>query len=330
MKARFLVIVLGALATVGCSQDWQRFSERVDYLSGPRVDFTDAEYDEYVARQTQVLTQLAEAAQLDGLPPSDDRRWGRVVAAGINRVDIECERYMDSLFWFDRGRRVAQDQLTITGAATAGILGTVGSGAADIAITAIAFGLLSDTLTNTAGGLLYELNPRTVRNLVEEEQVIYRNAVYETEYTTRPGAVQAIQGYLTICLPAHIEARVDTAISGESFETVGDTGPNARPNIVSATRRFVLPREQATQDFEDLRREVVALVEATRNEALLLDLARNPPGVVADSNALETARLINTNWDSNAERARDMLLHVLNLEPGLTVGALEEWAGRLR
>ena len=60
-------------------------------------------------------------------------------------------------------RRTINQQLGMTGAATAGILGVTGVAGVAIAITAIAFGLVQGTVDNVTTGMLYSLAPNRCR-----------------------------------------------------------------------------------------------------------------------------------------------------------------------
>jgi hypothetical protein len=66
-----------------------------------------------------------------------------------------------------------------------------------------------------------------VKQLVERQQEAYLKAVAK-EYTSRPHAMQAIQGYATLCLPSTIENEVNRAIAATEYDPVAWENPSAR------------------------------------------------------------------------------------------------------
>ena len=80
-----------------------------------------------------------------------------------------------------------------------------------VMISGIAFGLASSTVDNLSSNLLYELDPSSVRALVQTMQAKYRQAL-GVGYLTRPAAATAIRRYATLCLPASIEAEVNLSV----------------------------------------------------------------------------------------------------------------------
>ena len=148
----------------------------------------------------------------------------------------------------------------MVGSATAGILGIVGAASSAIAITAVAFGLATATIDNVTGGLLYELKPSAVRDLVERTRFAYEENLKPDNWQDRPSSFRTIRGYVALCLPAVIEANATSAIraarpqanrtGGElrgGVPRIGMEAPQATPGAAPAlgTRDPVTPTPQA-------------------------------------------------------------------------------------
>ena len=160
--------------------------------------------------------------------------YSQVVAAGINYVDVRCDRFMDALFWFNRMRETASRQIQYVGAASAAALTILKASEELIGLAPLGIGLLDQTTNNVGRGLLYDLPPHTVRVLVEKQQQAYLQAVAK-EYTSRPHAMQTIQGYAALCLPATIEAEVNRAVAATEYKPVPWENPLERSQWVPSS-----------------------------------------------------------------------------------------------
>jgi hypothetical protein len=153
--------------------------------------------------------------------------YSEVVAAGIHYADVRCERYMDALVHFNRIRETSSRQVNFAGAASAAALTILKASTELIGLAPLGFGLVDQTINNVGRGLLYDLPPHVVKQLVERQQEAYLKAVAK-EYTSRPHAMQAIQGYATLCLPSTIENEVNRAIAATEYDPVAWENPTAR------------------------------------------------------------------------------------------------------
>jgi hypothetical protein len=158
-----------------------------------------------------------------------NNEWDLVVQGGMNYIDSECEQYIDSMFWWNRVRVTTRDQIALIGSSTAGILGITGVASAPIAITALGFGLATSSVDNIANSVLFKLDPSSVRIMLEKSRKIYRDEVLKAPYTTRYGAVQAIRGYLSLCLPATLEGQVNAAVSNTNFTAAANGRDQGKP-----------------------------------------------------------------------------------------------------
>jgi len=156
----------------------------------------------------------------------DHPSYSEVVAAGIHYVDVRCDRYMDALFYFNRIRETASREVQFAGAASAAALTILKASTELIGLAPLGIGFVDQTINNVGRGLLYDLPPHIVRQLVEKQQQAYLKAVAK-EYTSRPHAMQTIQGYAALCLPATIETEVNRAIAAAEYKPVPWVNPAA-------------------------------------------------------------------------------------------------------
>ena len=181
---------------------------------GPGVELSAEEVAQFTERQTRVLTELKKAAD-------SETDWDLIIAAGMDYADRQCEDYLHALFRLNRDRRTAVAQVGLFGAATAGLMAAAQTAAKTVAATAVVFGLTSASIDNLSSNLLFDLDPSSVRTLVNALHEKYRQALGRG-YKDRPAAMRAIRQYATICVPANIEAEVNLAVK------------KAQPNVTQA------------------------------------------------------------------------------------------------
>ena len=254
MLFSFRVIAPISLALVlsGCSEEFIRYS----YLSGPGADFRQERVLEFAQSEDEIVAQFASIAGVNynSINGHTNDQWKEVARAGINFADVECARYIDSIYWFNRFRVTSTNQVALVGAATAGILGVAGAAADTLTMTALSFGLAGASIDNITNSVLYQLEPSAVHTLLEESQETYLEGFNRTTYDTRQGAMAAIRGYLSLCLPASLETRVNDAVSNANLE--GMRGSNEDPPANSVPIVRVVPGElsmEATAIFRSVR-----------------------------------------------------------------------------
>jgi hypothetical protein len=92
------------------------------------------------------------------------------------------------------------------------------------------------------GSVLFQVEPSALRNIVNQGRQVYLDGLAQrtnnfTAIDTRPDMMIGLQGYLTQCSPAAIEANINNAANGSPFAI---TNPNLRPgtptsNIATGT-----------------------------------------------------------------------------------------------
>ena len=209
-------------------------------------DLDAADVKAFATNNNNILSDFASMAGVK--EPGASGEWRPVVDAGINYVDTRCDRFMDSLFWLNRARETTSRQIQYTGAAVSAALAVVEASKRAIGLTPLGFSLFDQSVNNVSAGLLYNLNPSTVRILVEKRQEAYLKSMTPS-YTSKPVALRVVQGYASLCLPPAIEAEVERAIGAKEYtaNTIyaaappqpGDVDPNpfAFPDVVNVERK---------------------------------------------------------------------------------------------
>ncbi|CAN5837377.1 hypothetical protein BH11PSE3_BH11PSE3_04650 [soil metagenome] len=177
------------------------------------------------AAQSLLVNDLIIKAGLTQTPAPGDTNWSVVAEAGIYEIGRQCDQYLDLLFRFNRNQRAVRTGLTATGAATATILGLAGIAAPPIAITAAAFGLSASLYDAGVNSVLFTIEPSALRNIVLKGRKSYLDNIDLAKVNSRPRMMIALQGYLSQCSPAAIEANVNQAASGA--ESVASASPAA-------------------------------------------------------------------------------------------------------
>ena len=169
----------------------------------------------FVAGQDAILAEFATLAGVSMPGPTGE--WRPIIDAGIHYADVRCDRFMDSLFWFNRVRETTSRQIQYTGAAVSAALAVVQASVNAVGLTPLGFAFLDQTVNNFGAGLLFNLNPSNVRTIVERKQEAYLRGL-SASYTSRAIALQVIQNYAAICLPPSIETEVELAISTQEYK----------------------------------------------------------------------------------------------------------------
>jgi hypothetical protein len=243
--------------------------------------------------ETKVLLAFNQRAGLgDTLPANASEDWQLVVRAGLNAIDEQCEKYIDAIFWADRDLRTAGNQINLTGATTATLLGVFGAPAAAIAATAAAFGFSTQGITNFSSGLLYEVEPSGIRKVVERSQAVYRQGVEErmTVYNSRPAAVAAIQGYLSLCLPASIETQINEAVAASDFQLVQPVDKDAIQSPVPQLKRIATEEIVPAATVEAVRRDLERIITERVTPTPQIPEPDRPKGCLADECSLSKSQ----------------------------------------
>jgi hypothetical protein len=248
-KSAISILLISAFTTSGCSTLGRASIEKVAAYGDNRPDIGTENVALYVEQQNKTIDSLSRLISGDGnwKPVEKDNKqdWTPLVQAGIQYVDVRCERYLDALFWVNRAREATSRQINYTGASVGAGLALLEASKQLIGLTPLAFTLADQTVNNIGKGLLFDLEPTTVKILVKKEQVAFKESISTITYSTRIAAIQAIQAYVNICLPTSIETQANEAIGRADFKKV-DILVNKLPDKVTVDGSDSSPAAVAT------------------------------------------------------------------------------------
>ncbi len=240
------------LLLCGCNGEFTKYGN----LRGldPQLNSTDiALYTQQESAAIQSLATLAFPAD-HTVPATGSPDWYFVVLAGADYIDQKCDSYINALFWFNRWKNSAKSTVALTGAATATAMGLFKSSTEALSLTATAFGLATGLIDVGSNDVLYSIDPTALRLILQKAQAAYRDglATSRAEYNNQASAVQAIQGYLGLCLPAGLDALVNNSVATSTVQLAHGTAGNPVPQITvnggtppspppRTTKTFVIP-----------------------------------------------------------------------------------------
>lgn len=155
---------------------------------------------------------------------SVEEKWLSVVAAALNDIDERCDTYLHALDQARRDRTAFRRKLLSVSSATNIIVSqTQSNGAKALAIVEEAFGFVTGTMNNYYSRLILETDKSSVETLVRKLRNAYRA---KFDLVTRgmiygfPGSFYVVKGYLRLCLPATIEAEINSTIDSTQYDNV--------------------------------------------------------------------------------------------------------------
>ena len=238
--------LFGAAVMVMAMSGCATLKNSMQLEAGPGLQFDEKELALHRASQDKVLDELVLLTVAPRVE-SPAFVWDNIIAAGMDYADGKCEAYMHALFRLNRDRRTTTAQIGLLGTAGAGIMAAAKSAAKEVAIVAIAFGLASSTVDNLSSNLLYELDPSSVRAMVQTLQIKYRKEL-GVGYLSRPAAATAIRRYAVLCLPASIESEVNLSVKKARPDAVKSEPEKGQPPTV--TNAITVTSDQTFQ-FDD-------------------------------------------------------------------------------
>jgi len=272
--------------------------------------------------QEMMVTSLIRKADLSREAlAADPSKWRVVADAGLFEVDVQCDRYLAALFTFNRDQRAGRQVLTAAGAGTAAIMGLTGAAGAAIAITAAAFGMATSVFDAGAGSVLFTVSPVAVRAVANRGRQAFLEGIKWEQVNSRPRMMMVVQGYLSQCTPAAIEANIDNAATGapsvSNLGTALQAAALASPasSVVQDPVVFTASPATGPRGVPAVIPEPQRARNTTVAEALFLR---------TNSEAADLQRALGTNPDGNIGQAG-------LADPGPTRKAISEYhAGLLR
>lgn len=207
--------LLGALAVAGCGLAQNQVDPRAVGIRGVPATLAQTTIVTNANAQESLVNVLIQKAYIGDAPlGADDTRWKNVAQAGIVEVDMLCDQYISALYNFNRDQQAARQGLTAAGATTAAILGLTGAAGVTIALVAASFGLAASLFDAGVNSVLFSVSPDAVRSIAQRGRQAYLAGIVWKDVTNRPLMMAVVQGYLTQCSPAAIEANINNAATG--------------------------------------------------------------------------------------------------------------------
>jgi hypothetical protein len=238
LSARIWLVGCFALLLSACSLIRDQADPTLVSIRGVPPTLEQLNVDATVYSQNQLVNDLMVAA---GLPPGTllkpyDDYWSLIMRAGVYEIGRQCDQYLDVLFRFNREQRAGRQDLAAAAAATGAIMGLSGVSAKAIAITAAAFGLATSLFDASVNSVLFTIEPSALRNVALQGRKKYLEDLRDrkVQINTRPDMLIALQGYLTQCSPAAIEANINNAANGSPFAVTSPEEKQAKDAAVLA------------------------------------------------------------------------------------------------
>ena len=237
---RVTIVASIALLLQGCTdmegiKGWQ-------YRYGPDPLMPYATVEASLSNEQRIMDAFSSVARRK----NPDYDWYDTTIVGFNFVDEQCDAYLRELYALDHERDRLKSAISSTGLVVNAILAATPTAKVAMAIVAQAFGLTSqyaDTFTNS---YLYSGHSSTVLHVVSELQSAYRKQTTADKnlIATEPEAYQRIRGYLQLCMPPTIEAKIDDALAGSKGSSV-DTGKAGSSGGSTDGKKTVAPASEA-------------------------------------------------------------------------------------
>lgn len=186
---------------------------------------------------------------------SNSPTWYQVMRAGFNYVDDQCTTYFNRLFKFKRRIEARKSGLNAFSATTNAILSATDSSTLSMAVVAQAFGLGTKLLEIRGNRFLFNLPPSETSKFVGEMQRAYREgaATQVSTINTPTEVYHRIQGYLELCLPPTIEARLITHVANAQAAPVNSPSRGEVGIVVGSPLTVSEQASLATVNFSNDR-----------------------------------------------------------------------------
>ncbi|MFM0478758.1 hypothetical protein [Paraburkholderia strydomiana] len=187
---------------------------------------------------TDIKTKADELAPIANLRPTF------VATIGYNLAYTECNHFFDSVSRMTNDASFNRKEVTLAGAAAAGILAALNVSAQAIALTAIGFALTADSIDNFQNFALFTSNPGNVSGLVGRAMAAYRTAAPPEDpsiMTTVATAQSYVSGYAELCTYRKIQELISQAIlkatpvdAGQESTTIFSSSDRLLLGVVNA------------------------------------------------------------------------------------------------
>jgi hypothetical protein len=164
-----------------------------------------------VRDESSQLYALEHGTQLSGQITATD-----VASAGYALVDTQCSVFFSAVYKWTNDTGFDRKEITLAGAAAAGVLAAVKASAKAIAVTAIAISLAAESFDNFQNFALFTPKPTAVGKLVSDAMAAYKQSAPPDDATIMisvPTAYSYISGYADLCTYHRIQDFVEQAVA---------------------------------------------------------------------------------------------------------------------
>ena len=225
MQYRYILILSVTIAFMLSSCSF------TNQMYGPDISLKKDKIKQFVSEQNDSFDELVELAGYSS-DKTDGIDYNQVLDAGFIYADVECDKYIENIFWVKRKYDAHISELSATSTGVAGILEAVRAASNSITLTAIGFGLMTNTLNNYTSMLLYSLEPYAIKDLIIKAKSVYlsdiKNKISNNMITlNKLNTLRIIQAYISLCLPCTVEMLVNQSTQKAKLTTT--TTPVVEP-----------------------------------------------------------------------------------------------------
>jgi hypothetical protein len=159
--------------------------------------------------------------------------------AGYLMVEQQCNKFFGNVYRWSNDTNFNRKEITLGGAAAAGVLVAFGVSAHAIALTAIGFALTADSMDVFQNFPLFTTNPHAVAKLVDDTMKAYETAAppdNQKLMVDHQTAITYVSGYAQLCTDRKIQDFVAQALANATPADVN----NSSTSIFSAAERILL------------------------------------------------------------------------------------------
>lgn len=242
MQRCHLAFPLAILLLSGCAS--LNSKEQISLArTGMKTQFESAKTAEYVANQTAVYNSLKQMTSKT--TPTDDE----VINAGMQYADTLCSDYIEALYWVNKQLKADVRDVNALGTLTASAMGIAKSAANSIAGAAVLFGFAEDSLNNMGSRVLFELEPSSIRALVEGSQKSFRGAL-PSGYQGQAAVFTVVREYISLCIPSRIEAEINNAAkTALPVASEGNAAKGEAPKVSTNANQVKLSTQAYASNF---------------------------------------------------------------------------------
>lgn len=237
MLLRSGVTILLAMSLGGCATVTEVNKRNMEWYKDNTSVIPNKDVDQFLGDQNALIKTISTDENIPIPPPSNN--WRPFVDAGTSYVDDRCTKYMEALFYFNRVRGIASREITSAGVVTAAILQATKAANALATIAAAGFNFANGTVDNLGTGLLYGIDPGTIRNLVTGEQTKFKKTI-PAVVSDRYAAMDWVRKYAEVCLPINISQVVNDKLAEStktSSKVTDQTKDSGKPAAAAAAKK---------------------------------------------------------------------------------------------